>query len=139
MIGSPGLTALDYVLEQIAPTWTTEDTIVYANRLNVKWNKTWEWMPVASGVNSWNEADMDEDGSFMVIAADDGLYISTDTGVNWTLEDPGTETYSNVQVDASSGKAVALGDTSKETGWIWGSSDSGLNWEPILVGGSGAE
>ena len=133
MIGTPGILDLDSVLTQIPAEWVTEGTIIYSEHLDIFWNKTWESMPVDDAVKSWNESDIDEDGSFMVIAADDGLYVSTDTGDDWTEKDPGTEEYINAGVSGTGGKAVALGNTSKEDGDIWVSSDSGDNWAEKTV------
>jgi photosystem II stability/assembly factor-like uncharacterized protein len=90
-------------------------------------------MPIAAD-NSWNDADIDADGSFMLVAGDDDLYVSTDSGANWTNKDPGgTVSYLTACVADSTTKAIALDDWFQLSGKFWASTDSGANWSEKTV------
>lgn len=128
-----GDTDLDETLAQIRNTWENADTLLYAETSEIRWERPWDAMDVEAGTSSWNDADVDEDGSFMVIAGDEGLYASTNTGSSWSKETPEAEVFIQVACDASSGKAVALGNTTRSDGEIWTTNDFGANWSSVSI------
>ncbi|KKK76410.1 hypothetical protein LCGC14_2863910, partial [marine sediment metagenome] len=79
-------------------------------------------------VKSWNDSDINTDGSFFIIAADAGIYISTNDGDSWRKDNPDADDYIQVSCAASNGRAVALGNTGREEGKIWTTTDYGVNW-----------
>jgi len=127
------LASLKSTLEYIANEWTNSDTILYADSTDIYWEKTWEKLDVDGTVNSWNEIDMDEDGSFVIIAADAGIFVSTDSGDTWAEKNPDTEDFIAASCSASAGKAVVLGDDNRINGKLWATTDYGANWAEITI------
>lgn len=128
-IGSTNyLTSIDEIVQEIINNWTTSDTIIYTSGSSVYWNSAWDKMFIDAAVKDWNDSDIDEDGSFMIIAADEGVYVSTDTGDTWGKKVPNSETFENISCSDDNGKAITLGGTSKSDGSIWVTSDYGVNW-----------
>lgn len=131
MIGAMG--DLSSVLAQLELWNAAEDTIPYGASSHIEWEEAWVKMDIAA-VRTWNDAAIDEDGSFMLLASDAGLYVSTDTGDTWALEvvSP-AEGFSCVGVSDASGNAIALGSTSKTDGTLWISSNYGSSWSEVTV------
>jgi len=123
-----GTEDIDTVLKQIRDEWTEENTILYSSESTIFWDRPWVLLPVKAGVLSWNDASVGTDGEYIGIVSDEGIYVSTDGGDNWTETDPGTETYSSVRVAGTSGDGVAVGDTTKASGKVWTTANSGANW-----------
>ena len=119
-------------LEQIRDTWENDGTILYSESAEVWWDRPWDHMPIAA-ITSWNDAAIDLDGSFMLVVSDAGIYVSTNTGSNWTAKTPDTEDFLQVSCSSSSGKAVVLGEESLDYGKIWVSSDAGANWSQVSL------
>jgi len=133
-IGSTNyLTSIDEIVQEIINNWTTSDTIIYTSGSSVYWNSAWEKMSIDAAVKDWNASSIDEDGSFMIIAADEGVYVSTDTGETWNKKVPNSETFLDISCSDDNGKAIALGGTSKSDGSIWITSDYGVNWTEKTV------
>jgi hypothetical protein len=90
-------------------------------------------------VRTWNDAAIDEDGSFMLLASDSGIHVSSDSGGTWSTEVPTAEGFSYVGVSDADGNAVALGDVGYEYGKLLVSIDYGASWSEVTLAGSGAE
>lgn len=132
-INSEFVTGLNETLDLIASTWETTETLLYADDIFVYWERTWQKLNVDSGVNAWNEIDLDEDGSFIIIAADDGIFVSTDSGDTWAEKNPDTEDFIAASCSASAGKAIVLGSESRSLGSIWVTSNYGVNWSTVTI------
>jgi hypothetical protein len=142
--GPPGITTiqtilypvtsgdLGSVLKQLEAWNAAEDTIPYGATSHIEWEERWVKMDVAA-IRTWNDAAVDEDGSFMLIASDSGIHVSTDSGVTWALKTPTDEDFLFVDVSDASGNAVALGDTGKSNGELWVSSNYGANWTKVTI------
>jgi hypothetical protein len=128
-----GLIGLGSSLEQIENWDAAEDTIIYGGATHTVWYEPWVSMPVYN-IKTWNDAAIDEDGSFVIIASDSGIHVSTDTGSSWSLKTPDSEDFIQVSISDASGNAVVLGEDSKDEGKIWVSSDYGANWSQVTVG-----
>jgi len=127
-----GVIQLDDTLQQVSPTWVDANSILYASQLNIFWYGTWEKMDIAN-VNSWNESSINNDGSFLVITADTGIYYSTDGGNSWNQTDPNGESYIQTNCADSGGKAVVLGEDSRQDGKILVTNNSGQTWTEKIV------
>lgn len=121
------LTALPDTLDQLNILGTAIDKMLYTSAYTTTANFVWTNSPIAA-VKSWNEADINDDATFHIIAGDVGIYVSVDTGSSWNTYDPNSEVYSQVQCADSGGKAVVLGADSSGTGSIWTTIDYGVNW-----------
>lgn len=127
-----GVSDVGNLLNQLK-TWDAEaDTIVYGGSSHVQWYEGWIPLPVAS-YNSWNDVAIDHDGSFILIASDEGIFRTSDSGDNWTQETPDSEDFLYVSCSDASGNAVALGEDSKDDGKVWVSSDYGDSWSQKTV------
>ena len=125
---------LPHNIDQINDLGTAADKLVYTSEYTPYYIFEWEKTSVAGGVSSWNESDINDGGSFFIIAADSGIYISVDDGDSWSKSNPDADTYIQVSCAASGGKAIALGDAERENGTIWVTSDYGANWTEKTVG-----
>ena len=122
------LTALPENLDQINDLGTAADKLLYTSAYTTF--TPWILLDISPAEDGWNDSDIDETASLIVIAADSGIYLSSDKGANWSSETPGDESaYSNICCASAGGIIAALGDDSKSTDMIWVSSDSGANWE----------
>lgn len=120
------------VLNQLQNWNAAEDTLPYGGTSHVEWNETWTKLSVAT-IKTWNEIATDEDGSFILIASDSGIYVSTNSGSTWALKTPFSEHFLDVGVSDASGNAVALGENDSDYGKIWKSADYGANWTGIVI------
>ena len=127
------LAALPHNLDQINDLGTAINKLIYTSAYTAYNNFVWEKTSIASDVKSWNESGINTDASFFIIAADAGIYISTDSGDNWSKKNPDSDTYIQTNCEASGGKAVVLGDTNRAEGKIWTTTDYGVNWTEKTV------
>jgi len=121
------LTELPENIDQINDLGTAADKIIYTSTYTTYYKFTWVKTSIAA-IKSWNESDINEDASLFIIAADAGIYVSTDDGDSWDKYNPDADTYLQANCAASGGKAVALGTGGRDRGAILISSDSGVNW-----------
>lgn len=129
------LTALPPNIDQINQLGTAVDTMVYVSSYDATRNFVWTKTDIDSVVKSWNDSDINTDASFFIIAADAGIYVSTDDGDSWDKYNPDGDTYIQANCQASGGKAVVLGNTERINGTIWTTTDYGANWvEKTVVG-----
>lgn len=147
--GPPGITTIQQVviggatdpssiLAQLELWNAAEDTIPYGATSHTEWEEGWTKMDVA-GVRTWNDAAISEDGSFMLLAFDAGLYISVDSGDTWTLSEPSAGSFIGAAVSDTDGNAVALEEEGADYGKVWVSGDYGETWMEITLAGTGAE
>lgn len=133
-IGSTNyLTSIDEIVQEIINNWTTSDTIIYTSGSSVYWNSAWEKMSIDAAVKNWNESDIDEDGSFMIIAANEGIYVSTDTGDTWDKKNPTVEEFEKISCSENGNKVVGLGNVGKTLATILVSPDYGENWSEVTI------
>lgn len=135
-IGAPNsnfLATLPYNLDSINGLGTAADKMLYTNTYITTVNFVWTNSPIASAVKSWNEADINDDASFLIIAGDVGVYVSTDDGDSWNTYDPNSEVSLQTQCADSGGKAVVLGETSRATGSIFVTENYGVAWTEKTV------
>ena len=141
--GEPGITTIQQIIvgasgdsSSIIATleaWNAaEDTIPYGAESHIEWEEGWTKMDVA-GVRTWNDAAIDEDGSFMLLASDSGLYISVDSGDTWTLSEPSAGSFIGAAVSDTDGNAVALEEDGADYGKFWKSENSGSTWTEITL------
>ena len=96
----------------------------------------WTAQP-AGGYRSWFSVATSSDGSTIIAGTSDGsIQISHDSGLTWDAELArsfgGTFTSVTVGSDGMNMAATSFG-----TGSIWGSSNSGLDWQPVAYLGEG--
>lgn len=127
-----GVANVGNLLDQLKNWDAAADTLVYGGSTHVVWYEPWLPMPIDS-YSSWNEAAIDHDGSFMLVASDDGIFVSTDTGANWAKKTPDTEDFTQASISDAGATAVVLGEDSRDYGKIWTSSDSGANWSQVSL------
>jgi hypothetical protein len=142
--GPPGLVTIQQILYPIGSmdyddmlaqliTWgATTDTIVYGGDTHIEWNEPWTRLNVYE-TRAWNGSALNEDGSFMLIASDLGVHVSTDSGENWSLETPAEEDFLCVDVEADGGNAVALGEDNQVNGSFWATANYGASWTKITI------
>jgi len=133
-LNSNFLTALPHNIDQINDLGTAANKLVYTNGVNVGYDidSSFTWESASLTVFS-KELEMNNDASFCIIAAKEGIYISTDKGISWDSYDPGTEEYIRASCAGTGGRAVALGDTSQAVGTIWVTSNYGVDWTEKTV------
>ena len=124
--------ALPHNLDLINDLGTASDKLIYTSAYTAYRNFVWTNSPIAA-VSSWNDSDINVDASFLIIAGDDGIYISTDDGDSWGKDNPDDDTYIQVSCAAASGEAVVLGNTYRKDGIIWVTDDYGVNWSEKTV------
>lgn len=127
------LAALPYTVGLINSLGTAADKMVYTDSFTTFYDFVWSPISIDAAVNSWNEADLNTDGSFQIIAADEGIYISTDSGSSWTKYVPDSDDFINVSCAATGGKAILLGNTEREEGTLWVTSNYGVDWTEKTV------
>lgn len=127
-----GLGDLSSTLAQFEAWNAAEDTIPYGATEHVQWEEAWTKLDVYD-IATWNDAAIAQDGSFMLLASDSGIHVSTDTGAAWALETPSAEGFRCVGVSDASGNAVALGEDGRDYGTYWKSADYGDNWTSVTI------
>lgn len=127
------LTALPDNIDQINQLGTAADRLIYTSAYTATRNFVWTKTDIDSVVNSWNDSDINTDGSFLIVAADAGIYVSTDNGDTWNKYNPDSDTYEQTSCEASGGDAVTLGTSGKDRGAILVTSDYGVNWTEKTV------
>ena len=135
IVGVPNsnfLAELPHNLDLINALGTASDKLIYTSALTAYRNFVWANTPIAA-VKSWNDSDIDVDASFLIIAADAGIYISTDDGDTWGKDNPDDDTYIQTSCAGASGEAVVLGNAYRENGTIWVTDDYGVNWSEKTV------
>ena len=78
-----------------------------------------------TGTYSWFSPFCPTDGSFLIVVADAGVYVSVNDGDSWTKYTPGTDDYVQTSCARTTGRAVVLGNTNREDGKIWTTIDYG--------------
>jgi len=124
---------IPHTLDLISSLGTAANKLVYTSDYTTFYDFVWTITSIDAGVSAWNDSDINTDGSFFIIAADDGVYVSTNGGDSWTKYTPGTDDYIQVSCAASNGRAVVLGDSNREDGIIWTTTDYGVNWTEKTV------
>lgn len=127
------LSELPHNIDQIDALGTAIDKLIYTNGYNTFYDFAWTITDIDAAVNLWNDSDINTDGSFFIIAAAAGIYISTNGGDSWGKHNPDDDSYVQANCAAAGGKAIALGDTYREDGTIWTTSDYGANWTEKTV------
>jgi uncharacterized protein (DUF736 family) len=126
-------TGLPYNISSIDALGTAADKMIYTSAYDTVTNFVWTHKPIASAVSSWNESDMNNDASFLIIASDFRVYVSTDEGASWNAYDVNSENYIQAQCADSGGKAVILGDSSRAEGKIFVTENYGVAWAEKVV------
>ena len=127
------LTDLPDNLDQINDLGTAIDQLIYTSDYNTINNFVWTKTDIDSNVKSWNDSGINTDGSFLIIAADAGIYVSTNDGDSWNKYNPDSDAYEQVSCESSGGDALALGTAGKDRGAILMSSNSGVDWTEKTV------
>jgi len=132
--GNPSyLTDLPNNINQINDLGTAADKLIYTSAYTTFTNYEWTKVSVEAATKSWNDAAINDDASAIYLAADSGVYISTDDGSSWASYNPRVETCNEVGCADSGGKAIALGDDSRKEGVVMITSDYGENWTEKTV------
>ncbi|MGD2065660.1 MAG: LamG domain-containing protein [Candidatus Bathyarchaeota archaeon] len=132
------ITDFSEIQKDINSVWGSDgsaDTMLYASEVIKKWNITWLPFDIDSGVSAWNDVCMDLDGSFISIASNGSIFLSTDSGSNWSEKIPEVDNFSAISCNTLGSKIVTIGDNSKSEGNIWTSDDYGENWSEVAVTG----
>jgi photosystem II stability/assembly factor-like uncharacterized protein len=120
--------ALSDDLQQIEDLGTDADKMIYTSGHTTHFTFSWTLTSIEAGITSWNDSDINTDDSFLLVAADSGVYVSTDDGDSWDKYTPSSDDYIQCSCAASGGKAIVLGDTGRTTGLIYTTVDYGANW-----------
>lgn len=126
------LTALPHNLDLINDLGTAANKLIYTSAYPAYRNFVWTNTPIAA-VSSWNDSDINTDASFLIIAGDVGIYISTDDGDSWRTDTPDSDTYIQTSCAGASGEAVVLGTNGQDKGAILTTDDYGVNWTEKTV------
>jgi hypothetical protein len=132
-LNSNYLAALPHNLSLINQLGTASDKLIYTSAYTTTSNFVWEQTDIDTSVSSWNESSINTDASFFIIAADDGIYVSTDEGDNWTQYTPDSDAYEQTNCENSGGDAVVLGTDGKDRGAFLLTGDYGVNWSEVTV------
>ena len=124
---------LPHNIDQINALGTAADKMTYTSEYNTYYDFVWNLTSIAD-VKSWNDSDINTDGSFFIIAADAGIYISTNDGDSWGKDNPDADKYIQASCAATGGRAVVVGDSEREDGIIWFTDDYGASWTERTVG-----
>ncbi len=127
-----GLLALPYNIDSINDLGTAADKLIYTSSYTTTVVFRWVNTPIAA-VSSWNDSDINTEADFFIVAANAGIYISTDNGNNWSVNNPDADIYIQANCAAFGGKAVVLGETERTDGIIWTTVDYGVNWISKIV------
>ena len=125
---------LPHNVDQINNLGTGVDQLTYTSEYNTFYGFVWALTNIDAAVNSWNDSDINTDGSFFIIAADAGIYISVNDGDSWTKYNPDADDYVQASCAQSGGRAVVLGDSGREDGKLWFTDDYGASWTERTVG-----
>lgn len=127
------LTALPHNIDQINQLGTGIDNLIYVSSYDSTFNFVWTKTDIDSVVKSWNDSGINTDGSFLIVAADTGIYVSTNDGDSWGKYNPDSDTYEQTNCESSGGDAVTLGTNGQDRGAILITSDYGVNWTEKTV------
>jgi len=127
------LARLPHNLDLINSLGTAGNKLIYTSEYTTYNNFVWEKTSIDSDVKSWNDSGINTDASFFIIAADTGIYISTDDGDTWDKKNPDSDTYEQTNCESSGGDAVVLGTDGRDRGAILITSDYGVNWTEKTV------
>jgi photosystem II stability/assembly factor-like uncharacterized protein len=104
----------------------------YEDLIHTSFNSGMTFSPVSSlGVGVWNDGDISENGSVIVVAAGNGLYRSINSGLTWSNQLPGTNYIGTKMSD--DGKSIAV---IPKSGQIRLSTNSGSSFSFITTPGS---
>lgn len=131
-LNSSYLTALPHNLDLINDLGTAANKLLYTSAYSAHTSFVWANTTIAA-VKSWNDSGINTDASFFIIAADDGIYVSTDDGDSWDTYNPDSDAYEQTNCESSGGDAVVLGTAGKDRGAILITSDYGVNWSEKTV------
>jgi len=128
------LAAFPHNLDQINDLGTAANKLIYTDGYNSYYDEEsfFEWES-ALFQPFINDMDVNDDGSFCVIADDDYIYTSTNYGISWGSAAPDSERYDFASCDGASGKAVVVGYPSAADGIIRVTTDYGVSWSEIEV------
>ena len=126
--------ALPHNADQINNLGTAIDQLTYTSEYNTFYGFVWAITNIDAAVKSWNDSDINTDGSFFIIASDAGIYVSVNDGDSWTKYNPDADDYVQASCAQSGGRAVVVGDSEREDGKIWYTDDYGVNWVQKTVG-----
>jgi len=126
------LTALPENIDQINDLGTAADKLLYTSAYTTHYKFVWEQTTIAA-IKSWNDSDINTDASFFIIAADAGIYVSTNDGDSWAKKNPDSDTYEQSNCEASGGDAVVLGTEGRDRGAILITSNYGVDWTEKTV------
>lgn len=127
------LTALPDNIDQINQLGSAANNLIYVSSYDSTYNFVWAKTDIDSVVKSWNDSGINTDASFFIVAADAGIYVSTDDGDSWDKYNPDSDTYEQTNCESSGGDAVTLGTDGKDRGAILVTSDYGVNWSEVTV------
>ena len=127
------ITELPHNIDQINDLGTAVNKLIFTSGFTAYNNFVWEKTSIDSDVKSWNDSGINTDISFFIIAADAGIYVSTDEGDSWDKYNPDEDTYTQVNCESSGGRGVVLGNTNRKNGTFWITSDYGVNWTEKTV------
>ena len=126
------LTELPHNIDLINDLGTAANKLIYTSAYTAYRNFVWSNTPIVA-VSSWNDSDINTDASFLIIAGDVGIYISTDDGDSWRTDTPDDDTYIQTSCAGASGEAVVLGTDGRDRGAILTTDDYGVNWTEKTV------
>ncbi len=124
--------ALPHNIDQLNQLGTAANKLTYTSVYTAFYNFVWTITDIVA-INSWNDSDINTDGSFFIIVADAGIYVSVNDGDSWTTYTPGSDDYIQASCAASGGRALVLGDSGREDGNFWYTDDYGANWTEKTV------
>jgi len=131
-LNSNFLTVLPHNLGLINDLGTAANKLVYTSDYTAYRNFVWEKTSIAA-IKTWNDSGINTDASFLIIAGDAGIYISTDGGDSWSKKNPDSDTYEQSNCESSGGDAVVLGTDGRNRGAILTTTNYGANWTEKTV------
>jgi len=131
-LNSSYITELPHNIDLLSSLGTAADKLLYTSAYTAYDSFVWANTTIAA-VKSWNDSDINTDASFFIIAADAGIYISTDDGDSWGKDNPDDDTYIQTSCAGASGEAVVLGNTYKTEGKILITENYGVTWAEKTV------
>lgn len=127
------LTDLPQTLADINLLGTATDKMIYTSAYTDSENFVWTQMDIDVSVSAWNESGINTDGSFFIIVSDDGIYVSTDEGDNWSKYNPDSDSYEQTNCESSGGDALVVSTEGKDRGAILLTDDYGVSWSEVTV------